>query len=60
VDARSTNGDVTVAVPDSGTYSVSAHTTNGAVDTSNIRTDPAAASRITVETTNGAVRVLPR
>ena len=59
VDAHSTNGTVTVRVPDSGTYAVSAHTTNGAVDTSSVRTDPASPNRISVETTNGAVRVLP-
>jgi hypothetical protein len=57
--ARSTNGEIVVAVPGTATYAVSADTTNGAVDTSRLRTDPGAAHRIVAQTTNGGVRVEP-
>lgn len=57
VEARSTNGAVTVALPSSAAYAVTAHTTNGSVDTSAVRTDPGSSHRVVAETTNGAVRV---
>lgn len=59
VGARTVNGAITVRVPGSTTYAVTAQTVNGAVDTSRMRTDPAAASRIGVTTVNGSIQVLP-
>lgn len=57
VDARATNGAITVSVPGSASYAVSAHTINGAVDTSRLSTDPTSPNRITAITINGMVRV---
>jgi hypothetical protein len=59
VEARSTNGAVTIALPSSVAYAVTARTTNGSVDTSPVRTDPASAHRVVAETTNGSVRLQP-
>jgi hypothetical protein len=58
VSARSTNGEISVTVPDDGeSYRVDANTTNGKVDTADIRTDPDADRSITARTTNGRVTV---
>jgi len=58
VEARSTNGSVTVRVPDDGVaYRVQARTSNGDVDTGSVPSDPGAARRIVAETTNGRVAV---
>jgi DUF4097 and DUF4098 domain-containing protein YvlB len=59
VSARTTNGAVSIAVPSTVAYAVSTGTTNGTVDTSSIRTDPASAHRIEARTTNGSVRLVP-
>jgi hypothetical protein len=55
--ARTTNGGVTVRVPDGGSYFVDANTTNGDIDTSEVPSDREAASTITAETTNGGITV---
>lgn len=61
VEARSTNGSVTVRVPDDGAaYRVQARTTNGDVDTGSVRADPAALRSIVAETTNGKVIIEAR
>ena len=58
VSARSTNGEISVRVPDDDeSYRVDANTTNGRVDTADIRTDPDSDRSITVHTTNGRVTV---
>ena len=58
VNAQSTNGEISVRVPDDGeSYRVDANTTNGKVDTADIRTDPDADRSITARTTNGRVAV---
>lgn len=58
VDARSTNGPITVRVPDDGEeYFVTADTTNGSVDTDTVPSDRQADREITAETTNGNVTV---
>jgi hypothetical protein len=58
VSARSTNGEVTVRVPDDGeSYRVDADTTNGDVDTADVRTDPDSDRSISVRTTNGRVAI---
>ncbi|MCP2031077.1 hypothetical protein L1277_001168 [Okibacterium sp. HSC-33S16] len=58
VSARSTNGEISVSVPDDDeSYRVDADTTNGKVDTADIRTDPDADRSITARTTNGRVTV---
>ncbi|MFU8947481.1 DUF4097 family beta strand repeat-containing protein [Mycetocola zhadangensis] len=58
VSARSTNGEISVSVPNDGqSYRVDADTTNGRVDTADIRTDPDADRSITARTTNGRVTV---
>ncbi|HYI33244.1 MAG TPA: DUF4097 family beta strand repeat-containing protein [Glaciibacter sp.] len=58
VDAESTNGPVTVRVPDDGEeYFVAADTTNGTVDTDTVPSDRRAEREITAETTNGNVTV---
>lgn len=58
VDARSTNGPITVRVPADGeSYVVSADTTNGNVDTKTVRSERRADRVITAETTNGNVTV---
>lgn len=59
LQARSTNGAISVAVPGTTAYAVSATTTNGGVDTTGIRTDPASGNRIVLRTTNGPVQVVP-
>ena len=59
VVARSTNGAVIVTVPGTTAYAITAHTTNGSVDTSSMRTDPASAHRIDAQTSNGSVQVRP-
>lgn len=53
--AKSTNGDVTVTVPDAE-YRVEARTTNGDKNIG-VRTSPSAAHRLDLETTNGDVTV---
>ena len=61
VEAQSTNGGITVRVPeDEETYFVDASTTNGNVDTSSVNTSRTAERTITAKTTNGAVRVTTR
>lgn len=58
VDARSTNGPITVRVPDDDEeYFVNADTTNGNVDTDTVPSDRRADREITAETTNGNVTV---
>jgi hypothetical protein len=58
VDARSTNGPITVRVPDDGEeYFITADTTNGNVDTETIPSERQAEREITAETTNGNVTV---
>jgi hypothetical protein len=59
VVARSTNGAVTLTVPGTTAYAVTTRTTNGSLDTSSIRTDPASAHRIDAQTTNGSVQIRP-
>jgi DUF4097 and DUF4098 domain-containing protein YvlB len=59
VEARSTNGSITVRVPDDVTYFVEAHTVNGRVDTNDIGSDRKAERTITAETINGGVTVKP-
>lgn len=59
VEARSTNGSITVRVPDDVTYFVEAHTVNGHVDTNEIGSDRMAERTITAETVNGGVTVRP-
>ncbi|GGE95506.1 DUF4097 family beta strand repeat-containing protein [Mycetocola zhadangensis] len=58
VSARSTNGEISVRVPDDDeSYRVDADTTNGKVNTADIRTDPDSDRSITARTTNGRVTV---
>lgn len=58
VDARSTNGPITVRVPDDDEfYFVTADTTNGEVDTDTVPSDRRADRTITAETTNGNVTI---
>ncbi|WP_111721133.1 DUF4097 family beta strand repeat-containing protein [Homoserinimonas sp. OAct 916] len=58
ISATSTNGAITVRVPDDGTrYAVTASTVLGRVDTASVPTDPTATHTITAETVNGAIRV---
>jgi hypothetical protein len=58
VDARSTNGPITVRVPDDDAfYFVEADTTNGEVDTDTVPSDRQAERTITAETTNGNVTI---
>ena len=58
VSARSTNGEVSIRVPDDNeSYRVDATTTNGKVDTADIRTDPDSDRSITARTTNRRVAV---
>ena len=59
VEARSTNGSITIRVPDDVTYFVEAHTVNGHVDTNDIGSDRTAERTITAETVNGGVTVKP-
>ena len=59
VEARSTNGSITIRVPDDVTYFVEAHTVNGQVDTNDIGSDRKAERTITAETVNGGVTVKP-
>ncbi len=61
VEARSTNGSITVRMPEAGlSYRVDARTTNGNVDTGSIPSDPSARRTIIAQTTNGDVRVTTR
>ena len=61
VEAQSTNGGITVRVPeDDESYFVDATTTNGNVDTRSINTSRTAERTITAKTTNGAVTVTTR
>lgn len=54
--AATTNGAVEVKVPnDATTYRVSAQTTNGAVDTDAVPSDPSSARTLNLSTTNGPV-----
>ncbi|TFC00343.1 hypothetical protein E3O55_14660 [Cryobacterium sp. MDB1-18-2] len=58
VEARSTNGSITVRMPAAGlSYLVDARTTNGNVDTGSVPSDPSARRTIIAQTTNGDVRV---
>jgi DUF4097 and DUF4098 domain-containing protein YvlB len=57
VQANTTNGSVTVRLPDTEAYRVDAQTVNGRVDTQNVATDPDSQHTITVETVNGGVTV---
>jgi hypothetical protein len=58
VEARSTNGAITVRMPAAGlSYRVDARTTNGNVDTGSLPSDPSARRTIIAQTTNGDVRV---
>ncbi len=57
VEAKSTNGSITVRVPDDVTYFVEAHTVNGHVDTNDIGSDRKAERTINAETVNGSITV---
>ncbi|MGO4690672.1 DUF4097 family beta strand repeat-containing protein [Glaciibacter sp. 2TAF33] len=58
VTARSTNGAITIRVPDDGEdYFVQADTTNGNINTDAVPSDRRADREITAQTTNGAVTV---
>jgi hypothetical protein len=58
VTARSTNGAITIRVPDDGEdYFVRADTTNGNINTDEVPSDRRADREITAQTTNGAVTV---
>ena len=58
VEARSTNGSVTVRMPAAGlAYLVDARTTNGNVDTGSVPSDPSARRTVIAQTTNGDVTV---
>lgn len=58
VDAGSTNGAITIRVPDDDEpYFITADTTNGQVDTDEVPSDRSADRVITAETTNGNVTV---
>lgn len=56
VEVESDNGSVEVRVPDEGLYDVTISTDNGRSDI-DVRTDPAADSRISITTDNGGARV---
>ncbi len=56
--ARSTNGAITVRLPDDGaSYRVDARTTNGDIDTRSVPSDPSSRRSITAVTTNGKVTI---
>lgn len=57
VEARSTNGSITVSVPSDASYFIDAHTVNGRVDTGDIGSDRKADRTITAETVNGGITV---
>jgi hypothetical protein len=58
VTATSTNGGVSIRVPDDGEeYRVDAETVNGGVDTDSIPTDDDAARSLTAQTTNGGITI---
>jgi Putative adhesin len=58
VTARSTNGGITIRVPDDGEdYFIEADTTNGDINTDAVPSDRRADREITAETTNGGVTV---
>ncbi|MFT2816193.1 DUF4097 family beta strand repeat-containing protein [Leifsonia sp. A12D58] len=58
VEARTTNGAIQVRVPtDGATYLINATTVNGNVNTGTVPSDNASERTITLETTNGAVKV---
>lgn len=58
VEARSTNGSITVRMPEAGlSYRVDARTTNGNVDTGSVPSDPSARRTVIAQTTNGDVTV---
>jgi DUF4097 and DUF4098 domain-containing protein YvlB len=59
VEATSTNGGVSVRVPDQVSYFIDAHTTNGPVNTEALSSDRFADRTITVSTTNGGILVEP-
>jgi hypothetical protein len=59
VVATSTNGGVTVRVPDQVTYFIDADTTNGGINTDALPSDRFADRTITVKTTNGGILVEP-
>lgn len=60
VEARSTNGSITIRVPDDASYFIDAHTVNGRVDTNGIGSDRKADRTIAAETVNGGITVRPR
>ena len=61
VEARSTNGALTVRVPADGvTYRVDARTTNGEIETGSVPSDPSSRRSLTAATTNGKVTVEAR
>lgn len=56
VEAESTNGGITVRVPDDGEqYFVDADTTNGGIDDEDLQSERTADRTITVRTTNGGI-----
>ena len=58
VQARSTNGAITVRLPADGvTYRVDARTTNGEIDSRSVPSDPSSRRSVTAATTNGKVTV---
>ena len=58
VTATSTNGGITVRVPDDGvTYRVTAQTTNGSVERDSVPSDSTSRRSITALTTNGGITV---
>jgi hypothetical protein len=58
VEARSTNGAITIRVPDdNASYFVDARTTNGGIDTDEVPSNRQADRTISAETTNGGVTV---
>ncbi|WP_210481722.1 DUF4097 family beta strand repeat-containing protein [Naasia sp. SYSU D00948] len=58
VEAETTNGGITVRVPDDGEdYFVDARTTNGSVDDAGVPSDRTAERTITARTTNGGITV---
>ncbi|PRY70609.1 putative adhesin [Glaciihabitans tibetensis] len=58
VEATSTNGAISVRVPDDGEqYNIDADTVNGGVDTDSVPEDTDSARSISARTTNGAVTI---
>jgi DUF4097 and DUF4098 domain-containing protein YvlB len=56
VEAESTNGGITIQVPDDGEeYAVDAETTNGPIDDDDVGSNATAERTITARTTNGGI-----